>query len=259
MSELNQIGDSGDDQFHFPEKSKNERAVGCPVCVECHIPLEGLVFDGDLKPNLALWVQYERRVGIGQLENTQHRAILNITFIDIEDELLFPSTQAIELYIDQSGTHKRDGQNLVLIPVRQFAQNLKQGKQQVARTIEGLETEHGVTYSLRNAGEPDPAVLGEIFGTRPNDEGRLLPVLGIGATGQASNSIDQVVQSVTEIGHAVPDHQSPPAKVGITIDLHPKPKLGVLFISLTGDTVRFLLEPCADFSVNQIEVVARPL
>jgi hypothetical protein len=96
-----------------------ESDVGSLVGIHCCVPFERLVFDGDVKPDLAIRVQFEKGVGDRELKDIQHCAVLDIALVNIESWLLPYPTRGVELYIDQSGSRQRNGQEFVLIPIRQ--------------------------------------------------------------------------------------------------------------------------------------------
>jgi hypothetical protein len=148
----------------------------------------------------------------------------------------------------------------VLIPIRKFSENAEERRKFRDRTIEGLKTQDGISYRIRKATQPRLGILGEIRELISNDESCLIASSGIGTVGKVSYSIDEMVETIPKIGDGIANHQAPTFEVGLLSDeAECKPMFGELLISFVNESIGISVQPCQDFSVNSIEVLACPI
>jgi hypothetical protein len=254
-----QLGQRLDHKLNFGKDSEEERSVRRSVRVEFCIPLERLVPNRDVEPQLTVGIKFQKWIGLRDLENDDHISVLKIPFADVERCWLADSACAYELYIEGLRSSENHREEFVLIPVRKFGQNAEQRGKFRMGTVEGLKTKNGVSYSIGNAGQPNTTVLGEVFEPSPDDKSGFIPLVEIGTGGQLSDSEDEMIEGVPEISDSIAKHQTPSLEIGrLSIDPQPKPMFGELMIALVEKSVRFSFDPCLDFTIYGIEVTARP-
>lgn len=259
--ESHQFSQCVDNNFDLLEHVQNETLIVGSIGIERRVALDRFVLESNVESNKAA-VRFELnlRIGFRNLEDAHYSSVLNIPFMYVKGGLLPHSTITYELYVDERGDSENDNGNLMLIPVRKFSQDTQEGRDfGIRMTVEGLKTEHGISYSIRNAGEFCSTPILELSGRSSDDERGHVPLVGIRAGGEASNGKNQVIQHSPQVGDTVADDLAPSFKVGA--DSCPpdrKPEFGALIVTLKNKLVGVFLEPCRDFVIDDFEVVARP-
>jgi hypothetical protein len=147
----------------------------------------------------------------------------------------------------------------MLIAVRQLSQDTEERREFGEGTVDGLETPNGIAYHIRNTAQPLLGVLLEPVQIIPNDEGGEMTAFGFGSGGKLSDSIDEMIQGVSQVRDTIPNHEAPTLEVGLlSTDMESHPKFGELFVLVGCETVRVCVQPCSDFRAYGIEVTVRP-
>ena len=242
----------------FIEQSLQEYPVGGVRGIVPRISWQGQMSDGNSETNPST-LKTEVRIGNGCLDY-QERCAFNDTRSTngSHDGFMVHAAIAHELSCKVFRGGKDDSRHLVLAPVRQLRKYGEQWGQYSMGTVEGLKTQHGVSYCIRDTTKPLFGVVGEVFELIPNDESGSIRFVWQGTSRQVCNGIDEVIEGIPEIGYAITNHQRPSIDSGLGTELGTKVVLGEILIALVNDTVRVVFQPHGNFRIQSMKVTAGP-
>lgn len=258
QSQSNKSRDCLYDVLDFIEQGLQENPVRTVSSVVRRISWQGDVRDCNAAMNLSPF-QTEVRIGNGSLNYKEGCARYYSTL----SECCFRGMRVrhascYELYVHVFRSGENDTQELVLTPVRQLRKYGEQWGQYRVGTIERLKTEDGISYSIRDTGKSTSSRFLESFRGFGHDESRTVRLRWHGASGKMRDRIDEVVESIPEIGHAIANDERPSVNSRLGSELGTKVVLGHVLVAFVNNTVRVVIQPCRNFSIDGIEVTASP-